>query len=102
MHVRHVQIFSPVDDVLRAKEIENVVRVFLAEVEHLRGITTARTDVAVFAGDRTKMMEEEVVEMFEQPERTTTSIVQDRARTTLALDGAQLLRCDVQRFTERN
>jgi len=72
---------------LRAGEVEDVVALGLAEVEHLRSIAGTRADVAALDGHRSEPLEEEARQMLEESERTPPPIVEDRRRSRLAPDG---------------
>jgi hypothetical protein len=61
-------VLSPEQDVSRIQQVEEVVGVFLAEVEQLRFIARPGADVAALDGHRPELGEEVVGEMFQGTE----------------------------------
>jgi hypothetical protein len=60
------------------QQVEQVVAVAGAEVLQLRRFARARTDVADLAGARPELVEEQVGEVLQDPERTAGAVVEDR------------------------
>src|SRR5262245_21459035 len=78
VHVRDVQVLAPVDQVARVVDVEEVVRLFFAEVHHLRRVAAARADVADLRRRRSVAIEEVRGEELHHSERAAAQIVEDR------------------------
>src|SRR5256885_17095241 len=83
-------VLAPEKDVARFEQVEEVVRIFLAEVEQLCCVAAARADVAALRRHRTELGEEVVGEVFERAQRPSTAVVEDGLRTRPGADPGQL------------
>ncbi len=86
------RVLSPDDDVARVVQVEEVVRVLLAEVEHLRGVARAGADVAALGGDRAELLEEVVAQVLERAQGPAAAVVEDGRGPRLGADAQELAR----------
>ena len=89
--VRDEGVLPPQDDPPRAREVEEVVRLLVAEVGFLGGVAGAGADVAPLHGDRPEELEEEVDDALDHPERAAGAVVEDRRGPRLGADREEAL-----------
>jgi hypothetical protein len=98
VHVADHRVLAPQHDVPRVQQVEQVVAVAGAEVLQLRRFARAGADVADFRRARPELIEEQVRQMFEDPQRTARAVVADRRRAGLGADRGQLAGDQLQRL----
>jgi hypothetical protein len=86
VRARRVHVLAPEQDRPRVLEVEEVVRVLLAEVRGLRGVTCARADVAALDRHGSEGLEQPVQHEPDDAEVPAAAVVEDRGRARLGLD----------------
>ena len=102
MRRRDEDVLSPEQDVPRIQQIENVVRILLAEIDQLRLVPRAGTDVAALRRHRPEFGKEVIRQVLQRAERAAAAIVKDRSRACGSADPQQLGGGEVERLVPRD
>ena len=96
--VRDERVLPPEEDPLRVREVEEVVRLLVAEVGLLRGVAGSGADVAALDGDRAEELEEVVHDALHEAERAARAVVEDRGGPGFGADRQEALRGEGERL----
>ena len=92
MDAGDVRVLPPEEDVPGASEVEEVVRVLVAEVGLLCRVARTRADVAPLHGDRPEAFPEKVDDVLQKAERATRAVMENRRRAGLGANGEKPVR----------